>query len=992
MTKNDMRQNAELLVAERVGLEVRTFRVEQRMSDIFSIHLSLLAEDGDIDLESIVGKTATLSISGHFVESEPRRWSGVLRSIAQTRVERTRLGLSGYEATVVPRLWLLTQRRNNRHFQHVSIPEIARRLLDEWKVTADWRIQAADYPNLELRVQYDETDFTFFSRLLEEAGIAFYFEHDGAHDSRLVLDDRPHQNAPRTPPVAFVDQIDEAHRSGVDWANGVRVEHTTRPGRVTLRDYDFRRPRFPLFASSPTPAPGEEGEYDQYFYRPSEMLAEASSADGGTPVADDLAAARFSQARGASEAQRRLDALRHDKRRVSFRTNAFDLAPGSVVALLDHPRSDLGADHPLLVLGTVFSGDIGEEWSHLVEGTFASHPYRPPRETPKPRVLGTQSAIVVGPEGEEIYVDEFGRVRVQFHWDRHGGYDPESSIWMRVSQGWSGTGWGMMVIPRVGHEVLVDFLDGDVDSPIIVGRVYNALQRVPYKLPDHKTVSCWRTDTTPGGDGNNYNEIKFEDQKERELIYVQAERDRAKLIKEDESVLIGRDRTSVVRRDEITAVQHDRTKVVHRDEHSAIGQDRIQQVRRDEGRAVGRDDTTVVVRDRTLTVGKSDTTNVVTDRTSRVGNYDKTFVGSRMTLRMAPGMGESVADGLGEVLDTPVGDMLGPVSGAPSEAAGSFSLRDSALNALSDFLARTSRAETPILRHLQGSFRRLDPFMPRALGDVLALAASPTRRLKAGDGMPAQATHHLPPTEIDMVNRKIRLTTGQATITLDGPDIRIEADREISLVSNGRIKLTSVADDVALYGGPHVKLNPGRDGDRPHRDRKGQPPVAMPAPVTAAQRATGPQRAAIEAALNDNDVDLAIDLTVRAMNIDVSDVASLQYAPHQGPGGTVDIDGHARVGRAASPAGLASSVVHLATMARLARTLRDAGHTSWPPGEDAARAAEARAYEAELAAAPNTGLDEQPEERAHVERQHEAAKEGMTPEARASYDAGELPS
>lgn len=991
-----MQQNAELAVAERVGLEVRRFHIEERMSDLFVIELELRSGNEDIDLEAIVGKSATLQLAGYFGASGRRGWSGVLRNIAQTRVESSETGLSTYEATLVPRLWLLTQRRNNRLFQHVSIPDIVRVILDEWQVTAEWKIRADAYPDLELRTQYAETDFDFVSRLLEEAGIAYYFEHDGDHESRMVLHDRPQDNEARATPLSFVDQLDEAQHSGIDWATELRVEHRTRPGRVTIRDYDFRRPRFPLLAQS-SEAPGEEASYEQYRYSPSDMLVEGEAADGGTPVADDLATARFSKSRGESDAQKEQDAIRADKRRVSLRTNAFDLRPGRIFGVVNHPRSDLGAEVGLLVVGNVLVGEIGEEWEARLEAHFAVHPHRPRRRTPRPRIYGTQSAVVVGPPGEEIYVDEFGRVRVQFHWDRHNGYDPKSSIWMRVSQGWSGTGWGMMVIPRVGHEVLVDFLDGDVDSPIIVGRVYNALQQVPYKLPENKTVSCWRTDSSPGGDGHNYNEIKFEDKKDRELIYIQAEKDRAKLVKMDETVLVGRDRTSVVERDEIAAVQNDRTKIVQRDEHSAIGQDRIQQVRRDEARAVGRDDTTVVLRDSTTTVGKTETRNVVVDRTSRVGNADRTFVGSRMTWTMAPGLSESVAQGLGDVLDTPAGDMLGPVPASLMDramgAAQTFALANGALNALSDFLVGTSRAETPIMRFLQGPLRRLDPFMPRALGDVLSLARSPERRLDKGDGMPAQATSSLPPTEIEMVNRRIRLTTGQATITLDGPDIRIEADRDITLVTNRRLKLTSVSDEVAIYGGPHVKLNPGSDSDRPHKDRNRQPPIQVPDPVAAGQRATGAQRAAIEAALADNDVDVAVELTAEAMAIDVTDVASIEYEPTASHGSGTDIDGHATIGRSAvgSPALLGSALVHASTQARLAKALRDAGHTEWPDGKDAALYADAKGYEAELAAAPNTGLDQHPDEHAFAKQKLDEAKSEMSEEALVAYEKGSYP-
>ena len=229
-----------------------------------------------------------------------------------------------------------------------------------------------------------------------------------------------------------------------------------------------------------------------------------------------------------------LGGTRVDRRTVSFDTNTIDLWPGQVFCMDKHPHAELTDETKLLVTEFSVEGTPGGEWSMSGQAAFTDAPYRPPQRTLKPRVEGVQSAQVVGPQGQEIHTDEFGRVRVQFPWDREGKHDDGSSCWIRVSQGWAGTGYGMIVIPRIGQEVMVGFLEGDPDQPIIVGRVYNAKQAVPYKLPEHKTRSTWKSDSSLGSGG--FNEIMFEDIKGQELVWEQAQKNRRRLVKNDETI------------------------------------------------------------------------------------------------------------------------------------------------------------------------------------------------------------------------------------------------------------------------------------------------------------------------------------------------------------------------------------------------------------------------------------------------------------------------
>ncbi len=634
------------------SLSVRRFAVHEAMSSLFSVSVWARSPHDDIDLESIVSKAASFRVvSGMaFAGEGARSWSGVCSHMELLKAEPT--GLSTYYLRLVPRMWLLTQRRNHRIFQHLSIPEMVEEVLVAWKIRHVWRVHRPDYPKLELRTQYGESDFDFVNRLLEEAGISYFFADDEEHGSTLVLHDAPHTAEPRGGgPIAHNDSPNQAAER--EFISGVRLSQQVRPGKVTLRDHDFRRaPRFGLFGDKGA-GHGVEDALEQYVYAPGGFLmelpnesvhalaAEAAQALGGLAkglvpslpgagdagkkiekavekavgkkvgdvvgdkvthavekqaekvmghkageiagkaagaaagaaagkiagkvagelasklasklgithvlaglTGDDKGMSRFSSKMGMDRAQKALESARASRRSVSFETNCIDLSPGKVFSMGGHARGDLGEDKKLLSTEFSLEGAPGEEWTMSAAAHFAEHPYRPPMKTPKPTIQGLQSAVVVGPGGEEIYTDEHGRVKVQFHWDREGGHDEGSLCWMRVSQGWAGTGYGMIAIPRVGHEVLVAFLEGDPDNPVVVGRLYNGTAPVPYDLPAHKTRSGWRTDSSPGSGG--YNEIMFEDAKGRELVYVQAERDLETVVKRNEARSVGVDRRTSI--------------------------------------------------------------------------------------------------------------------------------------------------------------------------------------------------------------------------------------------------------------------------------------------------------------------------------------------------------------------------------------------------------------------------------------------------------------
>jgi type VI secretion system secreted protein VgrG len=532
------------------SLVVQRFLVEEALSTAFAISVWAHSGNPALELDALVGRRASFHLSHEAsgaLAAEGRTWSGLCAHAEQVRVEP--IGVSTYFFRLVPTLWSLGMRRNHRIFQHLAAPDLVDRLLDEWGIEREWEVVRDDYPKLEYKVQYGETDYAFLLRVLEEAGIAFAFvERDGA--SKLLLADALQARDVRPgAPLPCVDNPNQI--AGEEFVTQLHVAREVRPGGYVVRDHDPRRPAFALFGKAP-PAEGAEARLEQYHYQPGGFLAEIGSG-GDTPVADDRGVARHDQPFGDRRAASALEGERALARVLSFETNALDLAPSTVFV------ADVGGEERLLMTAARIEGTRLGDWRISGRAVSAGAPWRPALRTPKPRIRGIQSATVVGASKDEIHADELGRVRVQFPWDREGERDETSSCWIRSGEGWAGAGYGWLTLPRVGQEVLVSFLDGDPDQPILVGRVFNAAQPVPYKLPESKTISTWKSDSSPGSQG--FNEILFEDKKGGELVYVQAEHNLRKRVKRDETITVGNDRRKRVGVNEIETVGVNRTQV-----------------------------------------------------------------------------------------------------------------------------------------------------------------------------------------------------------------------------------------------------------------------------------------------------------------------------------------------------------------------------------------------------------------------------------------------
>ncbi len=496
-------------------LLLRSISGSDAISQPFQYHLELLSEDDAIDFKSIVGQRVTVKLL--LADASPRYFNGFISRFSQGARDGV---LTSYHAEMVPWLWFLTRTADCRIFQKKSIPDIIQQIFKDLGFT-DFKLNL--YSNFEPRdycVQYRETDFHFVSRLMEQVGVYYFFEHNDANHTMILGNDPSvHKECPGQPTARY--ELTAGGWQDDDVVTEWRLEEAIRPGSWAQTDYNFETPSTSLLVALPGP-----NKYEIYDY-PGDY-ATRSDGDVLTKVRleEDTTPGMIGQ--GGSDCR------------------AF--APGYKFTLADHYRSDL--NQPWLITevhhrasqGGDYGGGamVSQDKEFSYQNTFtcipASVPFRPGRVTPRPVVRGCQTAMVVGPPGEEIHTDKYGRVKVQFHWDREGKRNENSSCWIRVSHPWAGKGWGAVSIPRIGQEVVVDFLEGDPDQPIIVGRVYNAESMPPYSLPAGAMVSGFKSNSTKGGGG--YNEIAADDTKGKEKVTIHGQYDMNTTVQHDKTTVV----------------------------------------------------------------------------------------------------------------------------------------------------------------------------------------------------------------------------------------------------------------------------------------------------------------------------------------------------------------------------------------------------------------------------------------------------------------------
>ncbi len=525
----------------------------ETLGRLFEYRVEMFSEKKDIDFAAILGKKLTVKME--MPDDSKREFSGIV----------TRFSSSGgfgaftkYVAEVRPWLWLLTRTSDCFIFQDMSVVDIIKKVCQKGvyggQAVLDTGLLEYTYAKLPYCVQYRETDFVFLSRLMEQVGIYYYFKHEGGKHTMVLCDSyRGHAKTPKYEKVKFAND-NTRDRYGDERFHSWQASGEIQTSSYSLNDFDFERMMGStsggLRVKETIPTAFSQPAYEQYDY------------PGGYTVA----------AEGKAIAKARIESYHGQCVSVAADSNARGLTVGALVALDEHPRADQNKDYLITqafynLQSDDFNAAMGSMPHQVFSGHFTllgkEHRYRPANISPWPYIHGPQTAVVVGKSGEEVWTDKYGRVKVQFHWDREGKNDEKSSCFVRVAQSWAGKRWGTMFIPRIGMEVVVEFLEGDPDRPLITGCVYNSDNMPPYDLPANQTRSTMKTNSSKGGGG--FNELRFEDKKDAEEVFLQAQLDMNTVIKRHETRKVGflakepGNQTTEIKNDQKLEVGNDQT-------------------------------------------------------------------------------------------------------------------------------------------------------------------------------------------------------------------------------------------------------------------------------------------------------------------------------------------------------------------------------------------------------------------------------------------------
>jgi type VI secretion system secreted protein VgrG len=537
------------------ALLLESFNGTEAVSELFHFQLDLLAAGAEeVPFDKLLGQPVTVSIA--MPGGALRYFNGIVSRFSQGPQLRGAAGnvtFVRYRAEMVPKLWLLGRNFQSRIFQQMTVPDILKKVLAGLNVS--WQIQGAFSPR-DYCAQYRESDFAFASRLMEEEGIWYTFQHSDAGHT-LVVANTPQSHADVPGPATLIYETIEGGVREEDRIHAWEKTQEIRSGKETLWDHCFELPGKNLEAAKTILESMQVGTVGHKLKVGGNDQLEiydypggyAQRFDGVTPGGSD----RAGDVQKIFDDNQRTAGIRMEQEAapgllVCGQSNCRHLTAGCRFTLSRH----FNANGPYVLTRVTHHASVEGAYTtptavplvyhNRFECIPAALPFRPQRVTPKARVEGAQTAVVVGPANEEIFTDKYGRIKVQFPWDRQGTNDQNSSCWVRVATSWAGQQWGAISIPRVGQEVVVDFLEGDPDRPLVVGSVYNAGQMPPYKLPDNKTHSGIKSRSTLEGGGDNANELRFEDKKGSEYILLHAEKDFRREVENNDTLKVGYDK------------------------------------------------------------------------------------------------------------------------------------------------------------------------------------------------------------------------------------------------------------------------------------------------------------------------------------------------------------------------------------------------------------------------------------------------------------------
>ncbi|MDO5667439.1 MAG: type VI secretion system tip protein TssI/VgrG [Alcaligenaceae bacterium] len=595
------------------------------ISELFEFDVELASGTFMLDVRSMLGTDLTIEIETS--AGAPRFLNGKVSDFELLGRERTNSGYYLYRAVVRPALWYLTQGQDSRIFQNKNVPAILKKVFDRYGFSVEYKLNET-YRDWEYCVQYQESDFNFVSRLMEHEGIYYYFSHDNGQHTLILTDDViTHQTFPGYDVFTYYDSqgnIAAASESVLSWRH--RAGMTA--AKYSVLDYDFRKPQVKLDALTAESLSGDDPKIEMYEWQ------------GGYQELDHA----------DQYARLRMQELKVNQELITAETTVRGVAPGYLFTLHNHPR--LVENQEYLVVSAVYKMSVAgyssgtdrqDSFQVLLNAIPSSVQFRAPRITKQPKTSGPQTAKVVGPTGEELYTDKFGRIKAQFHWDREGKSDENSSCWIRVSSPWAGGGFGGLQLPRIGDEVVVDFIGGNPDRPIVLGRVYNASNMPPVDLPVDANISGFRTQSV-FGDSSTENHLLFIDKLGQELVDLRAQYDMIVNVLNNLDIIVGNNRTesigvnlkTTVGATEEREVGSDRTTTINGLETGNFNASRIEIVTGTQNVEVTEDDTFIV--------GGSQITDIGVDHTETIGGND--------TINVTGAREETVTAGVTETYDT----------------------------------------------------------------------------------------------------------------------------------------------------------------------------------------------------------------------------------------------------------------------------------------------------------------------------------------------------
>ena len=603
-------------------------QVDEGLSQITESVVEFMSSDIDLDLQKVVGERLRLEIDAP--KDKIRYFQG---HCVSAEYLGSHAGRGYFRATLRPWLWFLTRTSDCRIFQDKSVIDVIKDVFGQHGFSDFKDSTKQGYPRRPYCVQYRESDFDFISRLMEENGIYYYFSHEKNKETLILADDASAHKA-----LEDHEQIDFHFREAdyrrrddhvFEWRGGESVQ----TGKVTLQDYDFERPKSDLQSVK--------------------ALAKGKHAHKSYEVYDYPGRHRDTKT-GEHHARVKVEGFASQHQRSQGVCNVRQMMAGGKFKLLKHPRKVENAEYLVIsarhqlqidadvqdpeivkaILGPALAFsrcDNPDTYRCTIEVQPIKEPYRAPQATPRPEILGVQTAVVVGKKGEEIWTDEYGRVKAQFHWDRQGKKDEKSSCWIRTAVPWSGMNWGMIGVPRVGQEVVVQFEEGDPDRPLITGMVYNGETKTPYRLPAHQTQTGIKTNSSKGGGG--FSELVFEDKKGAEFVRLQSERDFKQIVKNNAEITVGLEH----KKDGFfkQTIHGDKTETIRDGDHSftvAKGKEKVA-IARKRTTDIGGSDHLVVVEDQSVSIKGGKTDSISKAYEIDVGSSLKITAGSAITLK-----------------------------------------------------------------------------------------------------------------------------------------------------------------------------------------------------------------------------------------------------------------------------------------------------------------------------------------------------------------------